>query len=377
MRSVHLKTGSFLLMSTFVLAGCLGGDGNGGSGDGSKVGQITPTGISGLTYQTASRSGTTGDAGQYRYFPGEELSLSVGDLSLVSGVPVEPVVTPLEFFAPERENLKIAGTTEEGLQSHRITEQQLIQTSDSVINLTRFLLALNWRLRVSEGNGVEIRQRVIDQLNATLPTLPEPIDFNVSRGEFAFEEEDVLSPANQLLAEICFHPPDDELCEEPPTPEQIENAPPRPEDPEDRDPEIEYSEDLQSKRDRILKSIRSIDSVDVETAEGYLTRELDIISTELGKRYYLKEFVAQFPESDTSIKTVRVRKIAGTPALADIEAISTRRADVVVHSFGWQSASVEYFVAGEAPGESELLINFKPDDTYRWVKKSLRVVITP
>jgi hypothetical protein len=49
----------------------------------------------------------------------------------------------------------------------------------------------------------------------------------------------------------------------------------------------------------------------------------------------------------------------------------------VVHSFGWQSASVEYFVAGESPGESELLINFKPDDTYRWVTKSLRVVITP
>jgi hypothetical protein len=72
---------------------------------------------------------------------------------------------------------------------------------------------------------------------------------------------------------------------------------------------------------------------------------------------------------------VSVRKIAGTPELADIEAISTRDQDVAVHSFGWQSASVDYFLAGDSGGEAEILVNFKPNDTYRWVKKSLRVVI--
>jgi len=375
MKSVHLKTGSFLLMSVFFLAGCLDDGDSGGAGDGSRVGKVTPTGISGLTYRTASQSGTTDGQGRYRYFTGEQLTLSVGDLELVTGVPVEPVVTPLEFFAPERETLKIAGTTDEGLQSHRITEQQLIQSSDSVMNLTRFLLALNWQLRVSDGAGVEIRDRVIDQLNAALPLMPDPIDFTVSRGEFALDAENTLSPANQLLAEICFFPPEDELCQEPPTVDEIDSAPPRPEEPEDRDPDIEYSEDLQAKRDRILQAIRTISDVDLDTAGSYLRRELDTLSTQLSIRYYLNDYVASFPASDTAIKTVRVRKIAGTSSLANIEAISTRDQDVAVHSFGWQSASVDYFVAGDSGGEAEILVNFKPDDTYRWVKKSLRVII--
>lgn len=377
MKSVHLKTVSFLLMSALLMAGCMGEDGGSGGGDGSKAGKITPTGISGLSYQTASRNGTTGDKGQYRYFPGETLSLSVGDLELVTGVPVEPVVTPLEFFTFEREALKIAGTSDEGLQSHRITEQQLIQSSDSVMNLTRFLMTLNWIRRTNNGERIEIRERIIEQLNAALPLISDPIDFSVSRGEFAFEDEDMdtLSPANQLLAEICFYPPDSELCEDPPSQEMIDNAPPRPEDPDDRVEGVEYSEDRRAKRDRILKSIRTIDDADVETAESYLTRELDILTTQLGIRYYLNEFVADFPQSDTSIKTVNIRKIAGTPQLANIEAISTRDQDVAVHSFGWQSASVDYFLAGDSGGEAEILVNFKPNETYRWVKKSLRVII--
>jgi hypothetical protein len=374
MKSVHLKTPSFILISALMMAGCLDDDG-GSSGDGTRTGNITPSGISGLTYQTASQRSTTGDNGQYRYLPGEQLTLWIGDLELASGVPVEPVVTPLEFFTADREALKIAGTTDEGLQSHRITEQQLIQESDPLINLTRFTLALNWRLRVEEGEPVEIRQRVISQLNAALPDLPEPIDFNVSRGEFAFDADDVLSPANQLLAQICFYPPGDELCEDPPTEERIENAPPRPENPDDRDPDVEYQEDLRSKRDRILKAVRTVDSVDVDTAEAYLTRELDILTTRLGIRYYLNEYEASYPASDTGIKTVRVRKIAGTPELADIEAISLRDQDVAVHSFDWQSASAEYYLLGDKGGEAEILVNFKPSDTYRWVKKSLRVII--
>ncbi|MDI9245197.1 organic solvent ABC transporter permease [Marinobacter sp. CHS3-4] len=363
-------------MSALLLAGCLDDDKNGGS-NGAEVGQITPTGISGLTYQTASQRGKTNEKGEYEYYPGEELTLWVGDLQLISGVPVEPVVTPLEFFTDEREALKIAGTTEEGLQSHRITEQQLVQTSDPLINLTRFLLTLNWRMRTADGQGIEIRERVIEQLNATLPSLTDPIDFNVPRGEFALDDDDRLSPANQLLAEICFYPPDNELCQEPPTQEAIDNAPPRPEDPEDRDEDVEYKEDKENLRDRILKSIRTIADIEITTAENFLTRELDIISTDLAIEYYLDEFVADFPQSDTAIKSIDIKKIGGEPSLANLEAISTRDQDVVVHSFSWQTASVEYFLDGEAGGEAEILVNFKPDDTYRWIKKSLRVVITP
>ncbi len=117
--------------------------------------------------------------------------------------------------------------------------------------------------------------------------------------------------------------------------------------------------------------------MDVEDAEGYLTRELDTITTQLANRYYLDDYVAEFPASDTAIKTVRVRKIADQPQLDTIEAISTRpiRMWWCTQFRDWQSAAVEYFVAGESGGESELLVNFRPEGTYRWVKKQLRVLI--
>lgn len=389
MRPAQIRTGFFLLASAFFLSGCLGGD-SGGSSDDRNVGQITPTGISGLTYQTASQRGKTNKKGRYYYYPGERLTLWVGDLEIATDVPVEPDVTPLEFFPDVRDTLKIAGTTPEGLQSHRITEQQLITNSDRLINVTRFLLALNWRMRVNNGEGIDIRDRVIEQLNATLPSLTDPIDFDVPRDEFAFDQEGVLSPANKLLEEICFFPEDDKLCEEPPTQDEIDAAPKIPEDPEEivpvddrpdstdpvfQAPNYLYQEEAETRRKNILDAIRTIGDVKIETVEDYLTRELDILSTELGIKYYLNEFVADYPASDTSIKTVTVKKIAGKPDLADIEAVSTRDNDVVIHSFGWQSASVDYFIAGESGGESEVLVNFKPDDTYRWVKKQLRVII--
>ena len=333
-----------------------------------------PAGISGLTYSTASRNGTTDVNGHFNYYPGERLSFRVGNLQLAEGVPARPVVTPLEFFPDVRAALEIPGTTDEGLQSHRLTEQQLIQNHVTLINLTRFLLALNWSLNLSNGQGIDIRDRVITQLNAALPNLSTPIDFNVPESDFA-KGGNSPSPANQLLQSICFYPADDELCEDPPSESEIANADPRPDEEEDRDENVEYREDLQSKRDRILNAVRSLEDVDVEDAEGYLTRELDTITTRLGNRYYLDDYVAEFPASDTTIKTVQVRKIADQPQLDTIEAISTRDQDVVVHSFGWQSASVEYFVAGESGGESELLVNFRPEGNYRWVKKQLRVLI--
>lgn len=372
MRSAHFKSALLPLVSALFLAGCLDGDGSGG-GDDSRTGQIMPAGISGLSYSTASRNGTTDSQGRYRYFPGEILSLKVGNLELAEGVPVRPVVTPLEFFPDLRTALQLAGTTDEGLQSHRITEQQLL-LDVPLINLTRFLLALNWKLNISDGEGIDIRERVINQLNTALADLDEPIDFTVPQNEFESAGNDP-SPANRLLSRICFFPEGNELCEDPPTDEEIAAAPERPEDVDDRDEDVEYQEDLENKRDRILNAVRSLEDADADDARNYLTRELDVISTQLANRYYLDDDVVEFPATDTAIKSVNVRKIGGKPELADIEAVSTREQDVVVHSFGWQSASVDYFVAGEPGGESELLINFRPDDTYRWVKKQLRAII--
>lgn len=360
------------LLSLAMLSGCFGGDS--GGGDDAQTGQINPHGIRGLSYTTASQSGLTDDQGRFKYYPGERLDLKVGNLTIAEGVPAQEFVTPLEFFPDIRERLDDAAVDDEGLQTHTITEQEML-TRTPLINLTRFLMSLNWADNTVSKEGIEIRDRVLEQLNAALAELNTPIDFNVSEADFAAGGADNLSPANQVLARICFYPEGDELCEAPPTQAEIDNAPPRPEDDDERDPDIEYQEDLETKRDRILNAVRSIGDVDVEDAEIYLTHELDAITTRIANRYYLNQQTAEYPPSDTDIKTVSILKVGDEPSLADIEAISTRDQDIVVHSFDWQSASVDYFVAGEAGGESEILINFQPDNTYRWIRKKLRVLI--
>ncbi|MCM0612297.1 organic solvent ABC transporter permease [Marinobacter sediminum] len=370
MRSVHTIRLS-LTLTTLALSGCFGGGDSGG--DDSSVGRLNYNGFSGLSYQTASQAGTISEQGEFRYYPGETLSFRVGNLAVIDGVPAQKYVTPLEFFPDVRSALTSPAVDEEGLSTHTITEQQLLDDV-SLMNLTRFLISLNWTENVREGEGIEIRDRVVNQLNKALPGLTAPIDFNVSEAEFT-ALGDTPSPANQLLAAICFYPEDDELCEDPPTHEEISNAPPRPENDDDRDPDIEYSEDLQARRDRILESIRSLEDIDSNDAQTYLTRELRAISTAVANRFYLDEDVASHSASETEIKTVTIRRIAGSPEVAELEAISTRPGDVTIHATDWQEADVEYFVSGEAGGESELLLSFQPENTYRWVRKQLRVII--
>ncbi|SFM23475.1 organic solvent ABC transporter permease [Marinobacter zhejiangensis] len=354
-----------------LLSGCLDDGGSGGNDH--LKGQLLPSGIEGLNYRTASTTGVTGAGGRFDYYEGETLQLSVGDLPLVSDVPAGEFVTPLEFFAELRTRLETSPVNSEGLLDHRLTEQLLLQ-DPTLINMTRFLMALNWRDTIQDDEGIEIRQRVIDQLNAALPNLEQPIDFSVGTIAFAQTGEN-RSPANALLWEICFYEENDERCEDPPTLEEIEAAPERPADEEEIDPDVVYREDLISKRDRISNSRRDLAKFSINRAEEFLTRELDEVTRIFANRYFLDSETASYPATDTSIHRTQVRQIGSSPALAAMEAVSLRDNDVVVHSYDWQSATVEYFIAGESGGESDLLINFRPEDNYRWIKKQLRVVI--
>lgn len=376
MRPVHLLRVALPLAALLSLSGCLD-SGGGGSDDDTRTGSLNANGVSGLSYTTASRTGETDARGHFEYYPGETVSFRVGDLELASGVPAKEFVTPLEFFAATRSKLDTPSTDDEGLRTHTLTEQAVL-SDNALINLTRLMLALNWEENLQDNAGLEYRERVINQLNAALPNLTAPIDFTVSEDAFAHTgsaTEPAASPANQLLAAICFYPEDDELCEEPPTQAEIDALPPRPEDDEDVEPGVQYQEDLQNKRDRILEAARTLDDFDREAAEDYLTRELNAITTVYGNRYYLDDATATYPASATEIQSVEVGKVDGDTELAQIEAISTRTQDVVVHSFDWQSASVEYFVTGNPGGEAEIVISFRPDDTYRWLRKTLRVTI--
>lgn len=368
-----------LMSSLMLLQGCFGGDS--GGGDDTASGQLTLTGIEGLSYQTQSQTGETDASGGFKYYPGETIRFSVGDLLIASDVPTDEVITPLQFLEETREALRNAIPDDQGLLSHKPVERQVIN-NPTLINITRFLLALDDNQTIADGDTVVITDRVVSQLNEQLNKMGSTIDFAQPVGTFSLadtgdeddETDDQYSPANQLLREICFQPEGDELCEEPPTQAEIDAAPILGEN-DERDPDIEYQVDLENKRKRILDAIREVNDIDLDEVDEYLLRELDRITTDRANDYYLSSVTANIPATDTDIKEVVVKKIGGTPDLLRIEAKSTDPSAVVVHSFSAQTHSVEYFVAGEPGEESDLIINFRPADDYRWLRKPLRVVI--
>lgn len=371
MKPVHLTRLFLPLCTAIALTGCLD-SGSSGSDD-TRTGRIHYLGVGGLDYTTNSQAGTTNERGEFRYYPGETLALRVGNLPIIDGVPAREFVTFLDFQPGLRETLKTAGVNDLGLKDHTVVEDTLRLNNTELQNRTRFLMALNWTENIDENEGIDIRPRVISQLNEALasPDIPDTLDFSVSAQEFTAPD----SPANRILRSICFYPEGDRLCGEPPSQEEIDLAPERPENDDDINPNLDYKEDLQALADRIREAVRTLDDADSENAETYLERELDKISNHIGRRYVLDNYLANHPASDTAIKSVKVRKIGGEASLAEMEAISTRPADVAVHSWSWQNAEVEYFVAGATGGDSEILINFRPEGSYRWVTKQIRVVI--
>ncbi|MEC7816533.1 MAG: organic solvent ABC transporter permease [Pseudomonadota bacterium] len=371
MTFVHLTRLIMPFTAAVALTGCLD-SGGGSSGNATSTGRIHYQGLSGVSYQTASQNGTTNVGGEFQYYPGETLSLRVGNLAIAENVPAREFVTFLEFQPELRAALQTPGINDLGLLDHRVTEAELLNNIE-LLNRTRFLLALNWTENVDDNAGIDIRDRVIEQLNAALadPDLPNTLTFDVPQDEFTAEQ----SPANRLLATICFYPEDSELCDTPPTQAEIDAAPERPADDADIDPDVDYREDLENLADRITNATRTLADVDNEDAREYLERELERITRDISRRYVLDAAVASHAESDTAIKSVQIQRIGSEIALAEMEARSTRPQDVVVNAWSWQEAEVEYFVDGPAGGESELLINVRPDNTYRWVIKQIRVII--
>ena len=373
MELVHLRRLLLSLSTALALSAC--SDGGGSGSDDTLTGQIQSHGVSGLTYRTNSRESKTDAQGTFRYYPGETLTLKVGALPIADAVPAKEFVSFLDFQPELREALKTSKVDSQNLKDHALTESTLLNNQE-LINRTRFLIALNWTEVIQDDEGIDIRPRVIAQLNAALadPTLPSSVDFSIPSAEFEAED----SAANQLLASICFHEKGDQLCGEPPTPEEIEKAPKRPENDDDIDLNETYQQDLKSLRDRILQAARSLEDIDAQGAKEYLLKELAGITNAIGRQYYLSDHVASHSASDTALKTIAIKKVGGDIAITKngIEAISTRPQDVAVHTWSWQEADVEYFVDGDAGGESEVLINFKPENDYRWIRKSLRVLIT-
>src|SRR5690554_7747393 len=154
MKLVHLTRLLLPLSAAVVCTGCL--DSGGSGSDDTRIGRINYQGLSGLTYTTNSQSGETNEAGEFRYYPGETLSLKVGNQPIIDNVPAQDFVSFLDFQPELRETLKTPGLNETGLKDHRPAELGLILNNTELQNRTRFLLALDWYGNLREGEGIDI-----------------------------------------------------------------------------------------------------------------------------------------------------------------------------------------------------------------------------
>ena len=363
-----------------ALTGCSGSDG-GGDGD-LRTGTLFTQGVENLHYETRSQSGTTNEDGEFRYRPGETLTFRVGNLVLAENVPAAPYLTPIDFTADAREQLHRGGIDNEGLESHRGVEKNLAETSATAINITRFLSALAGKSNPEpSGETLEITQRTIDQINSYLADDSNRIDFTVSTGEFAQPDNisdenrddtgDLIdpSPANDLLDSICFAPKGDELCKEPPTQSEIDNA-----------TDEQRKEELEEERTSIINARRTLEELSTGNAIDFLTQDTLDFRNDLATAFYLEPGTLTIGPSDGSIKKVAIKRTGSSGySLKWLEA-EAKGTGWGIHSVDRQEGTVEFYRRTGRDAESgTILVNFKVDypgfDNYRWFRKNLLVEV--
>ncbi|HHE0437630.1 TPA: hypothetical protein ACN35C_004482 [Vibrio parahaemolyticus] len=90
------------LVFTALLAGCGGGSNSSDSDIQVQEGYFRDAPVIGLSYETETQSGTTGQDGSYHYIEGERVTFSVGSLTIGQAT-ASPILTPIEitsFLSP-------------------------------------------------------------------------------------------------------------------------------------------------------------------------------------------------------------------------------------------------------------------------------------
>ena len=136
-----------ILLFTVMLAmtGCSSGGGGSAAGfapSSAQTGQFIDSEVEGLSYQTASRSGTTNASGQFEYRQGETVTFSIGSFTLGS-VSGQSIVTPIQL---------VSGAT---YPSHQ-----------AVINLCVFLQTLDEDGDLNNGIKINAQTTAVVQANA-------------------------------------------------------------------------------------------------------------------------------------------------------------------------------------------------------------------
>ena len=105
---------ALVLMSTLglILTGC----GGGGSSSSSKAavantGVFADAPVKGLTYKTATLSGTTNDKGEFKYITGEKVKFTLGKNLVLGEVAAEKLITPYTLGKNTIKDIEISNTT--------------------------------------------------------------------------------------------------------------------------------------------------------------------------------------------------------------------------------------------------------------------------
>lgn len=367
---------SLTTLSLLALAGCSSSDG--GGDDDLRTGTLFTEGIENIHYETRSQSGTTNENGEFSFYPGETLTLRLGNLVLAEDVPASPFLTPIDFTANARTRLHKGGADDEDLETHRKVEKDLANNNAVAINITRFLTALGEQENVrSSDETLEITQRTIDQLNDYLSDDSKPeIDFSVSVAAFArpdnISEEnrdkagdlENPSPANQLLDNICFAAKGSELCEKPPV----------------DGPNDDLSEEQSDKRSRILNARRTLDEAPTGNAIDFLEGEALDFRNDLATAFYLEPGTLTLAPSDGRIRKVAIRRTGSSGySLKRLDA-KAKGKGWAIHSVNRQEGTVEFYRNTSQPAEDgTIVVSFKVDypdfDNYRWFRKNLLVEV--
>lgn len=131
-RKMYKKTKAWLMASLLAVfvAGC--GGGGGGSSESPAVtqtGVFVDSAVEGIKYQTATQSGLTNSAGEFKYIAGETVTFSIGDINLPAAM-ASSVMTPLT----------LVGTSS--------------STDTAVVNIARLLQTLD--VDGDPANGISI-----------------------------------------------------------------------------------------------------------------------------------------------------------------------------------------------------------------------------
>lgn len=306
------------------------------------TGYLLPAGVQGIEYETTTYSGLTGVGGSFQYEPGDLITFRVGDIIFGENIPAKQYMTYLDFVPDVAASLEL-GEVVQGLHYSSALERVLALEA-SVDNRARFIGSL-------DEDGNILNGIVVSALNRDLLSnsdLRNSLDFDVPSAEFTEVIDDDIpdsedSVAVQIIRSLCF--PD-------------------------------FDRDCEDENGRLL-----------------LTGELSLNYLEdteyrIGERIFVLPEYYEIAAGDTRIFEAKLSlrglhgeisemEVATSDELAQLtdDPPPTQKTVVGIDSFSVDEGIIRFFAVGDPGDTTEIVVNIRLDNDYRWIRKIFRVAL--